>query len=115
MPRRRRTPSRVCPQPGCPRLLGPRERCPDHTPAPFDTSTYRTRRAIPEALRRRILERDNRTCQVCGQPATDVDHVVPRAGGGTDTPSNLIALCTPCHRRKTSQQANATRWGTRQA
>ncbi len=37
----------------------------------------------------------------CEQPATDVDHRVPRARGGSDQPSNLQALCHRHHSRKT--------------
>lgn len=33
--------------------------------------------------------------------ATQVDHIVPRADGGTDDESNLQALCERCHTRKT--------------
>jgi 5-methylcytosine-specific restriction endonuclease McrA len=45
------------------------------------------------ALRRTILQRDRWTCQVCGAPADSVDHIIPRARGGTDDPSNLRACC----------------------
>jgi 5-methylcytosine-specific restriction protein A len=38
----------------------------------------------------------------CGALATDVDHRIPRARGGTDHPSNLAALCRSCHARKTA-------------
>ena len=34
-------------------------------------------------------------------PARHVDHVVPRADGGTDDEENLQALCATCHARKT--------------
>lgn len=38
----------------------------------------------------------------CGAAATDVDHVLPLASGGTHAWSNLRALCRPCHSRKTA-------------
>ena len=31
-----------------------------------------------------------------------VDHIVPRAAGGTDEWSNLQSLCAKCHARKTA-------------
>ncbi|MGN6168187.1 MAG: HNH endonuclease [Solirubrobacteraceae bacterium] len=104
-------PRRPCPAPGCPRLLSPGERCPEHGPRPFATSTYRHRHGIPERLRREILDRDGHVCRLCSAPATDVDHVVPLAVGGTDEPSNLRALCAPCHRRRTGQEAVRIRDG----
>ena len=57
-------------------------------------------------LRRSILERDGHLCRAClseGRPteATDVDHIRPKAKGGTDNPDNLQSLCGPCHRIKT--------------
>ena len=38
-----------------------------------------------------------------GRPAfaEQVDHIVPRAAGGSDDASNLQCLCTTCHARKT--------------
>ena len=35
-------------------------------------------------------------------PASQVDHIVPRAEGGTDDEDNLQALCPSCHARKTA-------------
>lgn len=34
-------------------------------------------------------------------PAIHVDHIVPRADGGTDAEGNLQPLCETCHARKT--------------
>ena len=42
-------------------------------------------------------------CALCGAPATEVDHIVPRAWGGGHT-GNLQSLCQRCHRAKTAGQ-----------
>ena len=53
-------------------------------------------------LRAYILDRDGRVCQVldeqgriCGAPATDCGHIIAKAEGGDDHPSNLRAECEP--------------------
>ena len=50
------------------------------------------------ALRAEVIIRDGRRCQLCGAPATDVDHVIPVSQGGADDPTNLRALCAHCNR-----------------
>lgn len=40
--------------------------------------------------------------------ATDVDHITPRAKGGTDAFDNLQPLCHPCHSRKTAKEVGWT-------
>lgn len=57
-------------------------------------------------LRAAILQRDQHLCQPCLKagrptPATQVDHIKPKAKGGADDQSNLQAICTDCHRAKT--------------
>lgn len=59
-----------------------------------------------EKLRKRILARDKHLCQQCKRDgrvtaANQVDHIKPKAKGGTDDESNLEALCRPCHDAKT--------------
>ncbi|NBV62796.1 MAG: HNH endonuclease, partial [Rhodobacteraceae bacterium] len=61
-------------------------------------------------LRRQIIARDNGLCQACltsGRPTpfAAVDHIVPKAKGGTDHPDNLQCLCGPCHEAKTQAEA----------
>jgi 5-methylcytosine-specific restriction endonuclease McrA len=53
-------------------------------------------------LRRYVLARDGYICWLCGKPGADsVDHVIPRARGGTDDLSNLKAAHNnPCNRTK---------------
>jgi len=63
-------------------------------------------------LRQQILRRDGWRCR-CAEctaagrvrNATEVDHVVPKARGGTDDPSNLCAINTECHAAKTRREA----------
>lgn len=72
----------------------------------------RSNRIVPPnwvSIKKRILERDQRRCYVCGGPATEVDHLVNVAAGGTHDDTNLAAICVPCHRHKTQQEARAAR------
>jgi 5-methylcytosine-specific restriction protein A len=57
---------------------------------------------------RAAVLRDEPACRRCGQPARDVDHIVPRDQGGDDTRTNLQALCKPCHASKSVRDG---RWG----
>lgn len=68
------------------------------------------------ALRKRILQRDNHRCQIrgpsCLGTATDVDHV---QRGNNHDESNLQSACSPCHKKKTSDESNARRKQLREA
>ncbi|TDK26590.1 HNH endonuclease [Arthrobacter crusticola] len=67
------------------------------------------RRSVTGPKRRRILERDGHTCQVCGVRAgmdypgepgrkavLTIGHIIPNSRGGSDDESNLRAECTRC-------------------
>ncbi|MEP4557271.1 HNH endonuclease [Cobetia amphilecti] len=67
-------------------------------------------------LRNAILKRDRYLCQPCERmnritPATEVDHIVGKAQGGTDAADNLEAICKACHQAKTISEALAARSG----
>lgn len=54
--------------------------------------------------RLRVLARDRYSCAYCGNPATTVDHVLPRSRGGHATSYlNTVACCTRCNSRKGSR------------
>lgn len=67
--------------------------------------------AVTKRVRFEVFRRDSNACQYCGQVAPDVeitiDHVVPRALGGSDDPSNLITACKDCNAGKTSIQPDS--------
>lgn len=60
--------------------------------------------SIGKKLRFEIFKQDHFTCQYCGRKTPDVvlelDHIVPKAEGGTDDPTNLITSCFECNRGK---------------
>ena len=69
-------------------------------------------------LRKAVLERDKYLCQPCRQAgrvaqAGIVDHILPKAEGGTDSDDNLQSICEPCHKAKTQQEAQRARHGGR--
>jgi HNH endonuclease len=68
--------------------------------------------AISKRLRYEIFQRDRFTCGYCGRSAPDVllelEHVIPRAAGGGDEPSNLRAACEDCNDGKADRMPG--RW-----
>lgn len=69
-----------------------------------------------DRLRVLILKRDRYLCQ-CDEckrtgrvlPATEVDHVIPKAEGGSNDPINLSAINVDCHKRKTAKESARAR------
>lgn len=99
---------KVCAAPGCPALvpLGV-ARCPAHARRPWAhrVASRRARGYGREWERRRALVlEEGPWCAGCGAPATTVDHVIPKAEGGTDARSNLRALCAACQQRKAGRE-----------
>jgi 5-methylcytosine-specific restriction protein A len=89
-----------------------------------DKNTYRSQPRPKgwKKIRERIIARDGGLCQWptdsqgltrCGEPGTDVDHIVPAFRGGTDTDDNLWLLCPEHHRHKTSSDAGRESWKNR--
>jgi 5-methylcytosine-specific restriction endonuclease McrA len=57
-------------------------------------------RAQAPLTRRAVFARDEWTCQYCGAPAENLDHVVPKSRGGMHTWENVVAACRRCNSRK---------------
>ncbi len=58
--------------------------------------------------RKNILRRDAYKCGYCGRgdlPLT-IDHIVPKARGGSDSWENLICACTSCNNKKGDRTPN---------
>jgi 5-methylcytosine-specific restriction endonuclease McrA len=85
----------------------------------WETSNRRDR--LPKnwhKIRPRVIRRDGGVCQGvledsgqrCGQPGTDVDHIIP---GDNHALDNLQLLCRQCHTRKTQRESAAAREAAR--
>lgn len=88
--------------------------CEEHKPIGFKFSKSSSKRGYGyrwQALRMQALKRDMFICVHCKAKglvvrATEVDHILNKARGGTDTLHNLQSLCTACHRAKTYAERN---------
>jgi 5-methylcytosine-specific restriction endonuclease McrA len=49
-----------------------------------------------------------KSCLMCGDRATEVDHIIELAAGGSNSIDNVQPLCSPCHKAKTAR-FNSTR------
>lgn len=65
-----------------------------------------------QTLRAMVLDRDGRLCQIrgprCKRRASQVDHIVPLAHGGSNELSNLRAACATCNASTGSQVRKRT-------
>ena len=101
----------ACRAPGCPGIAVRHDYCAEHqhlTPS----RQHDGQRASPaqrgygrawQGIRMRFL-RLYPECTECGAPATDVDHVMPLADGGSNDIGNLQALCHAHHSAKTARE-----------
>lgn len=54
-------------------------------------------------LRSFVFSRSNNKCVYCGAKAEEIDHVVPRSSGGTNSTHNLVASCKACNQMKSNK------------
>ena len=53
-------------------------------------------------LRDFIFSKTKGRCSYCGAKAEEIDHVIPRAKGGTNSTYNLIPACRSCNEKKSN-------------
>jgi 5-methylcytosine-specific restriction enzyme A len=106
-----------CTHPGCPALVRDGTgRCPKHPAVNRFADKRRGTRhergygTAWDKLRLVVLERDCGLCQPCRSEqrvaaGTIVDHIKPKAEGGTDDLANLQTICAACHAIKTAAEA----------
>ena len=104
---------KLCSYPGCNALaVGNGSRCAKHKPKAWDhgkTAAQRGYGSRWRKLRKVVLVRDDYLCCVCGRSgATEVDHITPKALGGSDSVDNLQAICSHCHRIKSKNESSGS-------
>jgi 5-methylcytosine-specific restriction enzyme A len=96
-------PARICAEPHCINV----QPCAQHQRRPWQQNVGRSaaERGYGTAWRRqrRVVLQEEPFCRNCGDTATHVDHIVPKAHGGKTVRANLQPLCTRCHRSKTGR------------
>lgn len=107
-------PPRPCTHARCSSMSIKGGKCKEHQPEPWQSSVGKTptQRGYGyrwKKLRDSVLRRDSYLCQSCLSSgiittATDVDHILNKKRGGTDSMSNLQSLCNPCHKKKTIEE-----------
>ena len=63
---------------------------------------YQQGNLYQKELRSFIFSRSNGKCVYCGAKATEIDHVIPRSSGGTNSSYNLVASCRTCNKKKSN-------------
>lgn len=107
-------PPRPCTQARCNEMATSKGRCEQHQVEPWQSSKGKTPSDrgygyVWQKTRKRALVRDSYLCQVCLKSnrltlATEVDHILNKAQGGTDSLDNLQSICTDCHKIKTIEE-----------
>ena len=64
--------------------------------------------------RKSIMQRDNYTCQYCGvkpkKEDINLDHIIPKSRGGTNSWINLVASCIYCNAKKGDRLLTELGW-----
>ncbi len=66
---------------------------------------HKTKRAVSDRIRYKVMRRDGFKCQICGQNWSqdnilEIDHIIPWSKHGETVDNNLRTLCSSCNRGK---------------
>lgn len=99
--------AKPCAHIDCPNL----KPCADHPDVAWQGSKHNERRTrsgwAQQKINRAVMLEHEGLCHVCNQHGADeIDHVIPLAEGGADTPENMRPIhASPCHKDKTAAEA----------
>lgn len=52
---------------------------------------------IPMKVKKKVYERDNGLCVICGKRGAPNSHYISRNNGGLGIPENVVTMCENCH------------------
>lgn len=116
--------ARPCRYPGCPAVTRGVPYCDEH--ARRVSREYERDRPSSAARGygstwRKVRARQLSRAPLCADPdglhdrpvvATEADHIIRRARGGSDADNNLQSLCKSCHSRKTAREVGFAKVGS---
>jgi 5-methylcytosine-specific restriction endonuclease McrA len=77
----------------------------------LDAKLRKRRRHVSQAVKMRVIASQRGRCEGCDcdleHVPFDIDHIVGLADGGCNCFTNLQALCTNCHAKKTRRAPSA--------
>lgn len=103
--------AKLCSHADCPNI----QPCPDHGRKPWsgsarDRGLTHLSGSARQKRNRHVIDQADTVCALCGYPgATQVDHRLPLAWGGTEDLSNCQAVHPDCHAIKTAREAREGR------
>lgn len=68
---------------------------------PSPTPKFRQNRNLVISRAKGFCQNQKPGFEKCGKIGVEVDHIIPRAEGGSDNLANLQLLCVDCHKEKT--------------
>lgn len=95
----------VCSVCGCPEDATNEGRCPTHQRKRPKRTTVSVSGWEEQRRAKRVIARDHGQCYVCELLGADqADHVVPLSQGGADDESNMRAIHSSCHAKKSEAE-----------